>query len=159
MINIQLLKSTPESLPRLAEIWYEGLGKIWNPDASIDGCIERYGNHANDKKLPITFVALDNNKPIGMCSLREDDGIGTNYVPWLGSLVVDPSYQRRGVAKLLIDSVKEKACELGFTQLYLFTLDSKLNDYYNRLGWNIIGTDQYKTHPVTVMVQSLVKPN
>jgi hypothetical protein len=31
MINIDLLKNHQNSIPKLAEIWHEVLGKIWMP--------------------------------------------------------------------------------------------------------------------------------
>jgi len=44
-----------------------------------------------------------------MCSLRENDGIRPDITPWLGSLVVDPKYQRQGIGNMLIDTTLLKA--------------------------------------------------
>lgn len=49
-----------------------------------------------------------------MCSLRVNDGIRPDLTPWLGSLVVDPKYQKQGIGKMLVDEMKEKAKKLGF---------------------------------------------
>ncbi len=86
-----------------------------------------------------------------MCSLRENDGIRPDLMPWLGSLVVDPNYQKQGIGKQLIDATKEKAKQLGFKQLFLFALDPLIPNYYQTLGWQTIGMDQFKGNPVTVM--------
>ena len=101
--------------------------------------------------MPITFVALDGDLPVGMCSLRENDGIRPDLTPWLGSLVVDPKYQKQGIGKMLIDVTVLKAKELGFEKLYLFAFDPTIPEYYERLGWRKIGMDEFKSHPVTVM--------
>ena len=45
----------------------------------------------------------------------------------------------------------EKAQQMGFEKLYLFAFDKTIPDYYQRLGWNVIGSDNFKGHPVTVM--------
>lgn len=151
MITIDLLKNHPDTIPKCAKIWHEVLGKIWAPEISIKRVIQRFTDHLNENVLPITFVALDAEKPVGMCSLRNNDGIRTNITPWLGSLVVDPAYQKRGIGNQLIDATKNKAKDLGFSKLYLFAFDPTIPDYYTRLSWTLIGIDEFKGHPVTVM--------
>nr|WP_242602186.1 GNAT family N-acetyltransferase [Legionella nagasakiensis] len=86
-----------------------------------------------------------------MCSLRDNDGIRPNLALWLGSLVVHPDYQQKGIAPKLINAMKQKAKQLGFSQLYLFTFDPTLPNYYSKLGWNRIGMDKFKGHDVNVM--------
>ncbi|MDX2050631.1 MAG: GNAT family N-acetyltransferase [Rickettsiaceae bacterium] len=155
MIKIYLLKNHPSSIPALAHIWHEVLGKIWVPDVSVERVIARFADHMNDQALPITFIALDGDLPVGMCSLRENDGIRTSLTPWLGSLVVDPKYQKQGIGRMLIDMTLLKAKELGFEKLYLFAFDPTIPEYYERLGWRKIGMDEFKSHPVTVMAVEL----
>ena len=155
-IKIDLLKNHPDCIQRLAEIWCEVLGKIWLPDITIEMVAQKLINeHLNDDILPITYVAFDDARPIGRCSLRLNDGIRPDLMPWLGSLVVDQLYQNQGVGKALIDAVKIKAKELGYKKLFLFALDSTIPIYYSRLGWNTIGMDEFKGHPVTIMEASL----
>lgn len=151
MIKIDLLKNHLGSLPRLAEIWQETLGKIWLPDVPREHIIERFSDHLNEDSLPITLVAFEEDQTVGMCSLRVNDGIRPDLMPWLGSLVVDPKYQKRGIGKILMEMTKIKAKELGFNKLHLFALDPTLPDYYSRHGWVKAGLDEFKTHPVTVM--------
>ena len=151
MITIDLLKNHPDAIPRLAAIWYEVLGKIWVPDISIQQVILRFQNHLNDNTLPLTIVAFDQSKPIGMCSLRVNDGIRPELMPWLGSLVVDPAHQGKGIGKLLVNATQDKAVELGFQKLYLFAFDPNIPKYYVKLGWSEIGIDVFKNHSVTVM--------
>lgn len=155
MIKIDLLKTHPHTIPVLVNIWYEVLGKIWAPDVQIKHAIERFAGHMNDKDLPITFIALDGDVPSGMCSLRENDGIRPDLTPWLGSLVVDPKYQKQGIGKALINATVDKAKEFGFEKLHLFTIDLTVPEYYQRLGWKKIGVDEYKSHPVEVMKMEL----
>ena len=151
MIKIDLLKKHPNTIPALANIWHEVLGKIWVPDVPVERVITRFAEHLNDQALPITFVALDGYLPVGMCSLRENDGIRPDLTPWLGSLVVDPKYQKQCIGRMLIDATVLKAKELGFEKLYLFAFDPTIPKYYERLGWKKIGMDEFKSHHVTVM--------
>lgn len=151
MIKIDLLKNHKDVIPQLAKIWYEVLGRIWLPDVPIERVEQNFITHLNDEVMPLTFVALFNNKPVGMCSLRENDGIRPDLKPWLGSLVVDPAYQKQGIGKILMDMTQQKAVALGFERLYLLAFDPTIPNYYERLGWYKIGLDELKGHPVTVM--------
>ncbi|MES2309979.1 MAG: GNAT family N-acetyltransferase [Verrucomicrobiota bacterium] len=151
MIAIDLLKHSPHMIPRCTEIWHEVLGKTWLPEVPLERVAQRYSDHLNEEILPLTFVAHESNRPVGMCSLRENDGIRPDLTPWLGSLVVDSAYQKQGIGRQLIDTIKNKAKELGFRKLYLFAFDPTIPDYYASLGWNKIGMDEYKGHPVTLM--------
>ena len=151
MAKIALLKHHPETIPALAKMWHELLGKIWVPDVPIERVEARFHDHLNDNALPITFVALENNKPVGMCSLRENDGIRPDLTSWLGSLIVDAASQGQGIGQQLIDATKNKAREMGFDTLYLFAFDPTISEYYGRLGWMNIGMDTFKSHDVTVM--------
>jgi len=150
-IKIGLLKNHPDCIPELAAIWRQVLGRIWVPDISVERVIARFQEHLNTNKLPLTLVAFCDDKPVGMCSLRDNDGIRPDLTPWLGSLVVHPDYQREGIALKLINAIKQNAKQLGFSQLYLFTFDPTLPNYYARLGWNVIGMDKFKGHEVIVM--------
>ena len=123
MIKIDLLKNHPEAISPLAQIWYQVLGRIWVPDVSIELVKQRFIEHLHDDSIPLTFIALFNDTPVAMCSLRENDGIRPDLIPWLGSLVVDPNYQKLGIGEKLINATKEKATQLGYEQLFLFAFD------------------------------------
>ena len=56
---------------------------------------------------------------------------------------------------MFITAIKDQAIQLGFEKLYLFTFDPTLPNYYERLGWEKVGMDEFKNHPVTVMEQYL----
>lgn len=158
MIKVELLKNHPDCVPRLSEIWYEVLGKTWVPDIPIERVIERFKEHLNENTLPLTFVALEQDKPVGMCSLRVTEGIQPDLTPWLGSLVVDPAYQKNGIGKSLMEATKQKAKKLGYKNLYLFTFNPTLPEYYKRLGWKLRGMDKFEDHPVTVMEIGIEQP-
>lgn len=150
-IKIDLLKNNSDAIPELAAIWHQVLGSIWVSDIPVERVIARFQEHLNESQLPLTLVAFCDGKPVGMCSLRDNDGIRPDLAPWLGSLVVHPDYQREGIALKLINAIKQKAKQLGFSQLYLFVFDPTLPNYYARLGWDRIGMDKFKGHDVTVM--------
>jgi predicted N-acetyltransferase YhbS len=155
MITIDFLKNHPESIIQLVHIGHEVLGKIWTPDIQIEDVITRFQTHMNDDKLPISLVAFDGSLPIGMCSLRKNEGNKAELSPLFGSLVVDPSYQKQGIGNMLINETKEKAKSLGFNKAYLFALDAAISLYYEKRGWRKIGTNEFRSYHVTVMEISL----
>lgn len=150
MISIDLLKNHPDAIPKCSRIWHKVLGKIWLPEALLTKIESWYHEWLNDC-IPLAYIALHDEVPVGSCSLQLNDGIRSDLTPWLGDLVVDSKYQKKGIGKMLIDATKNKAKELGFNKLYLFTFDPTLLDYYARLGWAVIAMDEFKGHPVTVM--------
>lgn len=150
-VLIEPLINYPDAVPRLAEISYQLIGSIWIPGSSIASNINKLNEHLNIDKLPITFVALIDSKPVGMSSLRANDGIRPDLTPWLGSLVVDPNYQNQGIGRKLIEVTKNKAKELSFQRLYLFAFDLTVPKYYSHLGWHEIAKDEFVGSPITVM--------
>lgn len=150
MITIDLLKNHPATIPRCAEIWHEVLGKIWMPEIGIQE-IEALCYEELDQDMPLTYIALDGEIPIGSGTLELSCGIRPDLGPWLGDLVVDPKYQKQGIGKMLVDVRVKKAKQLGFEKLYLFTFDPNIPRYYQRLGFKTIGMDEFNSRPVTVM--------
>lgn len=132
MTIIGLLKNHPQRIEKLIQIWYQGPASTWLPNVCINRVQEKLHGHLNDQLLPFTSIAIDEDKPVGMCLLRENDGIKQELMPWLGSLVVAPQYQRRGIGKMLIDATKSKAKSLQFSKLYLFAFDPTIPEYYIR---------------------------
>ena len=153
-IEVDLLKNNPHAIPALANIWHEVLGKIWMPEIGIEE-IESLYYEELQHDMPLTYIALYDQIPVGSCTLELNGGIRPDLGPWLGDLVVDPKYQKQGVGKMLVDVAFNKAKALGFEKLYLFAFDSAVPKYYERLGWKRIGMDQFKSHPVTVMELAL----
>lgn len=150
MIKIDLMKNHPQTIPVLANIWHEVLGKVWMPEIGIEE-IEFWYKEELGQDIPLTYIALNGEVPVGSCTLQLNDGIRPDLSPWIGDLVIEPKYQKQGIGKMLVNVLVEKAKTLGFQKLYLFTFDPTVQVYYQRLGWKKIGMDEFKSKPVTVM--------
>lgn len=155
MIKLDILKNHPHFIPELANIWYDVLGKEWSPEVSIEEFTQRLHLHLNDDSLPLTLVAIDGDKPVGMGSLRETDSVLPDLTPWLGSLVVDRAYQDRGIGRMLINAVADKARAFNFEKLYLLAFDPTLPEYYKRLKWHAVKADEYKGYKYILMELNL----
>ena len=150
MITINLLKNHPHTIPRLAEIWHEVLGKIWLPEIGIEE-IEALSYQELQQGMPLSFIALNDEIPVGFCTITLTEDFLPDLGPWISDLVVDPKYQKQGIGKMLLDATVEKAKQLGIEKLYLFTFDPKIPDYYIKLGWKTIAMDEFNGHSVTIM--------
>ena len=154
-ISIKLLADCHEHIPKLAKLHYQEIGHHWVPNASIERTEQRFEEHKNRDQLPMTFVALENARFIGMVSLRENDGIRSDLTPWLGGLVVEPNFRGKRIGELLVDKVKQQAKLFNYQELYLFAFDPTVPNWYATLGWEIISMDEFLNHPVTVMKMEL----
>lgn len=155
MITIDLLRNHPDIIPQLAKLWWHGFGRIWQPDISADEVQSFYDSEMQSEGLPITFVAFDEGRLIGMCSLSANDGIRPDLTPWLASAFVDEAYRGTGVGGQLVRAVCNQARALGLPNLYLFVFEPSLSDYYARFGFLPIATDTYGGYSVIVMQATL----
>jgi predicted N-acetyltransferase YhbS len=153
--KIKLLTDCQEHIQILAKLWYEEISRHWVADASIEKAKQKLIVHLNNDKLPMAFVALYDDQPIGIACLRETDGIRPGVAPWLGSLVVRPEYRGQKVGEALINAVKDQARNFGHQILYLLAFDPTIPDWYARLGWRYIGDDELFGHRVSVMTISI----
>ena len=152
MIKIKYLCEYPQAIPALAQIWYDSIGQKWRPDIALTEVERRFNTHLNKDALPLSYLAFDGEIPIGMSSLRSDDGLlNSKLFPWLGSLCVKENYRKRGIGKLLVQIIKEKAHKMGFRKIYLFTFEQKVADWYADIGWKEIEKSTFQDKPVIIM--------
>jgi predicted N-acetyltransferase YhbS len=101
-----------------------------------------YTRRADFSRLPVTWVAVEDNAPVGMVSLKERDLTShRNLSPWLSALFVIPQYRNRGIGSQLIETVLCFAREQEFDSVHLFTDHRKMNyltQYYSSRGWEIV---------------------
>ena len=92
----------------------------------------------NKDRLPITYVAIENNECVGTVSLFENDlSTRRDLSPWLASLVVRHDCRNRGVGEKLINFAHGEAKALGYKKLYLKTENQ--GSFYGKRGWRYIG--------------------
>jgi predicted N-acetyltransferase YhbS len=156
-LEIKLLADCTQHIPYLAQLWDEEIRSIWIPKNQRTCSKTDLLAHAHKDRLPLTLVALKNNKAVGMASLRQDDGLGAVRTPWLGSLIVAPGYRKHKIGEQLINEIKEKARIFGYKNLYLLAFDPSIHVWYAALGWQLIDYDEMYGHRLTVMRIGLFK--
>ena len=88
-----------------------------------------------------TFVALDNEKIIGVCSYL----ILSKEEAETASLAIDPTYKGKGIGyKLQVTRLREMK-KRGFSKVHTETdRQETINWYINKFGYKIIGTNPKK---------------
>ncbi|WP_431225218.1 GNAT family N-acetyltransferase [Serratia sp. L9] len=104
--------------------------------------------------LPITFIALQGDKPVGTVGLWRCDLISRqDLTPWLAALYVEENQRGSGLGVQLQQYVQEHCRNAGFEQLYLY---ADFSGYYERYGWQYIGDAlDYPDRPVRLYTRSL----
>lgn len=150
------LKDHPEWAPLVAE-WSFSTWHNFYPEWTLESNIQRYYQHARkDRELPLTIVAVYDGKPVGMCSLRENNGYPSSQGPWLSSLFVVPDFRLKGIGKLLVQAVVDTAKNLHFKNIFLYTFNQTMPSWYeNNFGWEVVEKDIFHEKPITIMKKSL----
>ncbi|MCY0773910.1 GNAT family N-acetyltransferase [Enterobacter cloacae complex sp. 2022EL-00788] len=87
--------------------------------------------------LPLTFIAVENNRLLGTVGLWRCDLISRqDLYPWLAALYVDEAARGKGLAGKLQEHVIGYARCAGYQELNLW---SACRDFYERYGWRYIG--------------------
>jgi len=106
--------------------------------------LNEYKRRAGDTDPPLSFVALIDDIPGGMVTLKKKDlAAREDLSPWLSTLYVPPEFRRKGVGDELIGRIIAESREMGYKKLYLF-IDNRnfayLEKYYTSRGWQYLSS-------------------
>jgi N-acetylglutamate synthase-like GNAT family acetyltransferase len=141
------------AIPTLAQ-WHHAEWFALTPHLSLADRIEEFTARARRGSIPTGFVALIDNRVVGMACLVECDiDSHCHLTPWLATVLVSPEHRHRGVGSALCVRAAHEARRLGVSSLYLFTFDKQ--SLYTRLDWSALEGATYAGRPGTVMVRRL----
>jgi predicted N-acetyltransferase YhbS len=113
---MSLLRIVPLSaVPATREVVTDWLWQAFGSDNSRDFYASVIDSSLSGADLPLTFVALDDDRPVG---------------------TVGESYRGRGLSERLQQTVIDCCLQRGDRHLYLY---SACAGYYERFGWRYIG--------------------
>lgn len=152
-VRIELLADHAEHLETLARWHCEEDGRLDDP-AWLRFWRRQLQRDCGRDRIPLAFVALDGDSPIGHVSLVEHNmSSHVELSPWLAGSLVRPSRRGEGVGSMLVRHAVARAAELGVDRLYLYT--ERARPFYERLGWTRLWDELYEGEPVTVMAVDL----
>lgn len=158
-IEIKYLADVPELVPTIAKWSYDTWGK-YDPNLSVESEVKSFGEKLNKDKVPMAFVALNNNQPIATVNLKK--GIPVQGYEdrdlWLGCFIVADEYKNLGIGTHLLEHAFNEAKKLGYSKISLFTSNPESAKWYAMHGWKQFATDVYQGHPVTLFERNLAGP-
>lgn len=153
-MRIESIAAHPGLIETVAR-WQFGEWGHLEPGDSLEARIAYLGRQAaNPGRIPMTFIALEGDEPLGSASAVEQDmSTHPELTPWLASVYVKPEARGHGVASALVRRVMQEVTALGTTRLFLFTESAR--GLYEKLGWYAIGVEWFEGSDVTIMAIDL----
>jgi GNAT superfamily N-acetyltransferase len=124
------------------------------PDGSISKAEKALSSPPDANGLPVSFLAVDDDEPVGIARLVVDDmETRQNLSPWLASVFVPLQFRGRGIGSRLCERVIEEARRLDFPYIYLFTPDRE--SFYAQQDWCIFDRTVYRGKDIVIMKKNL----
>lgn len=153
-LHLALLKNYPQVIPTLADWLYD----TWHPyDTSLtrEKLIHSFEARLNSDQIPITFVILENNKPIGLVSLKRQTSPELSDFSkdslWMGGLQVIEEKQNQGLGQELLRFAANMARLQGLEKLHFYTSDPSKVAWYLKRGAQILEKRPFRNHTITIM--------
>lgn len=113
--------------------------------------------NAEQNKLETSFIAFDDDKPIGLMlgGIKNYEGLKTLRC---GALCVDPNYRKLGVASNLFSLHKDLAIANNCDRLYLEVIkgNDKAINFYLKQGYKVLSELEYYSHSRPQLITSPV---
>lgn len=152
-MRLDLLKNCPQTIPILAQWLYDD----WHSyDSSLTKEIaaNSFAKCLKADTIPIAFVVLKNNIPVGVISLKRQNAPEFSDFPantiWGGSLHVIPTERNKGIGRELSKFATIIAKSLGYPELYFYTSNPVNVKWYVKKGAQILENRPFRNHTVTI---------
>jgi len=153
-LRLDLLKNCPQAIPTLAQWIYEE----WHPyDASLtkEKVVHSFKTRLNADIIPITFVVLSGDLPIGVISLKKETAPEFADFPenalWMSSLQVAPEARNQGIGQELLKFSQTIARQFGQENLYFYTSNPENVKWYLKRGAQVIEKRPFRNHTIIIM--------
>jgi len=150
-IAIDYLANCPELIDELARLSFIEWRDVYQQrKQTLKHSVKNYRERMNTDRLPLTLVAHQAGKLVGMVSLKfHDMDTRPDLDPWLGGLLVLPEWRNRGVGTIIMRRATREARRLNISQLYLWTHTAER--LYHKLGWQVVERTKYFGKEAVVM--------
>ncbi|MDU3958939.1 MAG: GNAT family N-acetyltransferase [Lactococcus lactis] len=139
MRKVIKLREQPSYLKKAISFFQEKWGSA-ESNSVYEDCLKHSLDSQNS--IPQLYLIVDEGKIIAGCGLISNDFISRmDLYPWLCALYVEEEFRQQGLARLLIEVVKEECKTFSFKKLYLAT---DFIDFYEQFDFHYLA-DGY--HP------------
>jgi N-acetylglutamate synthase-like GNAT family acetyltransferase len=153
-MKIEHLSQNMHFFRTVAELKFQEFSYLTGNE-TLEDYLNRQKKYITEQLIPQSYVVLNEARHLlGTFALKcEDLKSRLDLSPWLGSVVVVPSYRRQGVGSFIVCQARRLAKELGYSQLYLYTPDQEA--WYAKQGWQLIEHSFSGQFPISVMSSAL----
>jgi N-acetylglutamate synthase-like GNAT family acetyltransferase len=129
--------------PQFAKTVAGWIHRAWAKESfEFDEIFLHMENFMQKDDIPQTFIAFEDDKPVGTVSLwRNDLKLRQDLHPWLSALWVSSQYRGNLVGHQLVKHAICQAEKLGYKKVYLVT---DIIGYYEKMGWDFLGKEPKK---------------
>ncbi len=159
-MRLDLLKNCLQAIPTLAQWIYDE----WHHyDASLtkERLLHSFATRLNSDEIPITFIVLKKDMPIGVISIKKETAPEFSDFPensiWMGTLYVIPEERNQGVDQELLKVSQIVASQLGYEKLHLYISNPTYLNWYLQRGAQVIEERPFRNHTITIMEFPLQK--
>ncbi|MCJ7537947.1 MAG: GNAT family N-acetyltransferase [Anaerolineales bacterium] len=143
------LADQPALIPILADWYYDEWGHS-DPSSSRERMRQILSGYLSRDKIPLIIVLLRGSQPIASASLKiREMETRPQYLNWLGGVYVHPDYRDQGIGSQLVEYSANEAKNLRVNELFLYTRSHE--EFYTRLGWQVIEKPSYEGRLAIVM--------
>ena len=143
---------------QLAAQWSFDAWRHEFPSDTVQTYLDQYALAASEsEKLIEVFTAIDSqDNLLGVATLVDDDELpdAPEPGPWLAAVFVTPDARKFGVGSALVEHVVNRARELGYPKIYLYTEHQE--NWYASKSWTKIRDIVFLGLHHTVMQLELV---
>lgn len=148
-MSIVRLEDVPEHTTTVAGWIYEEWERH-RPNRLIGHTEVALKTVADTTGLPLSFVALQGNEPVGIARLvKHDMESREDLSPWLSAVFVPAQHRGSGIGTRLCAKIVDEATMVGFSAIYLFTRDRE--SFYTKQGWKVLERTIYREKEVVVL--------
>lgn len=151
-MEISLLADHPHEAPKIAKWYYDEWARI-APNVTEEMVLEKViEKSVNREAVPLSFVAHIDGELVGVLELKiRENRNYPEYENWVGGVFTHPMHRRKGIARNLLESAKEKAVSIGVKKLYLQCESFNIELYLNH-GFKALHQAQHHDIETTIMV-------
>ncbi len=90
-----------------------------------------------EEGLPIGYAFYDDDKLVGFCTLQKENlKKYPEIYPWISSVMIFDEYRRLGYGTKMLQEIADKAKELGYQKVYLWT--DQAPEFYKKIGYTYL---------------------
>jgi GNAT superfamily N-acetyltransferase len=119
----------------------------WNQQI-LDSC--------NRRKFPISFIAYNSCELIGFITvIFSKNRFSYENCYWMITLFIKEEYRRKGIAKKLLKYVEKELSKLHIRNIYLWTDDEILNDFYTNQKWHFLKKIGSNEEQISILTKTI----